>query len=189
MDEISYHGQTTEDMAFHDANSGATDISGEAISRILCSDNGIIASRIGRRPFILLLPSQGRQQTYCDQPETAPDITSGIRRAARDSFLFDLAPGGVCPAPDIAVGAVVSYTAISPLPRLPPRGNCGAVSFLWHFPCPAHYRGIPRHYAGAPCPLESGLSSPPPRAKNAREAERPSTSTADIQQLMIEDMD
>ncbi len=33
------------------------------------------------------------------------------------SFLFDLAPGGVCPASAITDGAVVSYTAISPLPR------------------------------------------------------------------------
>lgn len=29
---------------------------------------------------------------------------------------FGLAPGGVCPAPDVATGAVSSYLAISPLP-------------------------------------------------------------------------
>ena len=51
--------------------------------------------------------------------------------------LFGLAPGGVCPAADVAAGAVRSYRTLSPLP--PGReAHPKAVCFLWHFPwgCP-----------------------------------------------------
>ena len=43
------------------------------------------------------------------------------------SPLFDLAPGGACPAVDIAVDAVRSYRTISPL-------LCRAVYFLLRYP-------------------------------------------------------
>jgi len=58
-------------------------------------------------------------------------------------LLFGLAPCGVCPAPDIAIGAVRSY--IKPLarphlftltsPRFWRTRRGVAVFFLWHFPC------------------------------------------------------
>ena len=43
--------------------------------------------------------------------------------------LLGLAPDGVCLASDVATGAVSSYLAFSPLPRL-----VEVVCFLWHFP-------------------------------------------------------
>ena len=43
-----------------------------------------------------------------------PFRSRGVRRAI-SSFLFDLAPDGVCLAPGISAGAVVSYTTLSPL--------------------------------------------------------------------------
>ncbi len=50
-------------------------------------------------------------------------------------LLFGLAPGGVCRAPLVTLGAVGSYPTVSPLPR---DGTCHpeAVYFLWHFPSP-----------------------------------------------------
>ena len=43
--------------------------------------------------------------------------------------LLGLAPDGVCPAPDVSIGTVSSYLAISTLPR-----QVGVEYFLWHFP-------------------------------------------------------
>jgi len=51
-------------------------------------------------------------------------------RRATSPPLFGLAPGGVCPAPDVTIRAVSSYLAFSPLPQ------SEAVFFLWHFPSP-----------------------------------------------------
>ena len=68
---------------------------------------------------------------------------------------FGLAPDGVFRAPDIAVGAVGSYPAVSPFPRLRE-----VVCFLWHCPSPGNYSGSPR-VNEASRPMESGLSSPP----------------------------
>ena len=49
----------------------------------------------------------------------------------REPSLFDLSPGGVCPAGPVTRSAVRSYRTVSPLPLAlrPP-----AVCFLWHFP-------------------------------------------------------
>ena len=66
--------------------------------------------------------------------------------------LFGLAPGGVCPATDVATRAVRSYRTISPLPDLAKGLRrcifCGTFRRL----------APPRRYL-APCPLEPGLSS------------------------------
>jgi hypothetical protein len=90
--------------------------------------------------------------------------TRGHARAARCGTrplapLFGLAPGGVYPAADVAIGAVRSYRTFSPLPpevRTGPRRRDRRCIFCGTF------RGLtpPRRYL-APCPLEPGLSSPP----------------------------
>jgi hypothetical protein len=112
--------------------------------------------------------------------------TRGHARATRCGTrllapLFGLAPGGVYPAADVAIGAVRSYRTFSPLPLAVPadprrRGRrcifCGT------------FRGLapPRHYL-APCPMEPGLSSPhvggatvrpTPRANLTRSGQAPS---------------
>ena len=65
--------------------------------------------------------------------------TRACRPRMRLPPLFDLAPGGVCPAAAIAGGAVRSYRTLSPLPRL----AGGAVCSLWHFPWGRPRRGLP----------------------------------------------
>ena len=65
--------------------------------------------------------------------------TRACRPGMRLPPLFDLAPGGVCPAAAIAGGAVRSYRTLSPLPRL----AGGAVCSLWHFPWGRPRRGLP----------------------------------------------
>ena len=65
--------------------------------------------------------------------------TRARRPGMRLPPLFDLAPGGVCPAAAIAGGAVRSYRTLSPLPR---RAG-GAVCSLWHFPWGRPRRGLP----------------------------------------------
>ena len=50
-----------------------------------------------------------------------------VRGAGRPSSLVGLAPGGVCPAPVVAAGAVRSYRTVSPLPVLP----AGAIGGLF----------------------------------------------------------
>ena len=81
------------------------------------------------------------------------------RRGQRLAPLFDLAPDGVCLAPAITGGPVVSYTAFSPLPaRVSP---CGGL-FLWHFPSTPVSRRRSSLDSGTSCPAESGLSSPTP---------------------------
>jgi hypothetical protein len=52
---------------------------------------------------------------------------------APTSFLFGLAPGGVCRAVSIAGNAVRSYRTVSPLPR-PKHYAAAAVCSLWHYP-------------------------------------------------------
>lgn len=60
---------------------------------------------------------------------SSPAVAGGIKRSTRRNSgplyirLFDLAQNGVCPAPGIAVGAVSSYLAVSPLPRYVPEGS------------------------------------------------------------------
>jgi hypothetical protein len=60
--------------------------------------------------------------------------------------LFGLAPGGVCLAAAVTVGAVRSYRTISPLPR--PTQHAAAVRFLWH--CP--WVRTRRMLSGTACP-------------------------------------
>jgi len=50
------------------------------------------------------------------------------RHATRSAILCGLAPGGVCHAPDIAIRAVSSYLAFSPLSRPDKSGQDGIFS-------------------------------------------------------------
>jgi hypothetical protein len=61
-------------------------------------------------------------------PETCP--ASGTRSGQLPGFLFGLAPDGVFRASAIALGAVGSYPAFSPLP---PTGAGGGLSFCGTF--------------------------------------------------------
>lgn len=61
------------------------------------------------------------QSTRMSSAMTRP--ASAVSRSARPS-LFDLAPGGVCPAASVARSAVRSYRTFSPLPVL---ANLGGV--------------------------------------------------------------
>ena len=103
----------------------------------------------------------------CNQPGTASAETE-MKRAASSS-LFDLAPDGVCPAPFVASGAVVSYTTFSPLSQHPSNDAVGTVCFLWHFPSAWIWPSVLPLLAEASCPVESGLSSP------RQGAQRPNT--------------
>jgi len=71
---------------------------------------------------------------------TGPD---GPGACASTSFLFGLAPGGVCRAASIAGNAVRSYRTVSPLPR-PKRYAAVAVCSLWHCPWGLSREGPPR---------------------------------------------
>ena len=51
------------------------------------------------------------------------------RASSSQRHLFGLAPSGVCLAIDVAINAVVSYTAFSPLPHV-----LAAVLFCGTFP-------------------------------------------------------
>jgi len=79
------------------------------------------------------------------------------KRVLAHSFapsLFGLAPGGVCRAAAVTVGAVRSYRTISPLPR--PTQRAVAVCFLWH--CP--WVRTRRMLSGTACPRSPDF---PPR--------------------------
>ena len=86
-----------------------------------------VSRRVGTATIYLapMLPSRS-----CGQPGDGPGPTFP---------LLGLAPDGVCPASDVATGAVSSYLAISPLPAV-----AGGM-FLWHFP------------SGRPAPLLAGI--------------------------------
>ena len=73
-----------------------------------------------------------------------------MRRA--HPHLFGLAPGGVCRAPDVAIGAVSPYLTFSPL--LHPGYGTGRSVF-----CGTFRRLTPPPCYGASCPMEFGLSS------------------------------
>jgi len=95
-----------------------------------------------------------------------PALNATYPRAKQASFsalLFGLAPDGVCLAPPVARRAVVSYTAVSPLPAgsCPPAGGLfsAALSVAPEFP-PKPPR-VTRH----PGLAEFGLSSPALRQK------------------------
>ena len=92
---------------------------------------------------------------------TDPGDDAGTRLPAEAGVppLFGLAPGGVYRATSVAGGAVVSYTAVSPLPRIskPSQawgsfGGLLSVALSLGLPPP----GVTRH----PVPVEPGLSSP-----------------------------
>src|SRR5262249_49938096 len=68
--------------------------------------------------------------------------------------LLALAPGGVCRAAQVALGAVRSYRTVSPLPSPSP---AGAGCFLWH--CPA---GHPHRPLGRTPPRGARAFLPPP---------------------------
>ena len=124
-----------------------------------------VADKAGYKPDSVPL-KRDRPFIYAINPEPLPPAAE-LKRAASGS-LFDLAPGGVCPAPFVASGAVVSYTTFSPLSRIYIRIEWmdGTVYFLRHFPSPSiSQRSLPL-LARAPCPVESGLSSPHLHGRN-----------------------
>src|SRR6478752_6113156 len=86
-----------------------------------------------------------------------PTRMTGLDRPgafAPTSFLFGLAPGGVCRAVSVAGNAVRSYRTVSPLPRLNAtrRGGLFSVALSLGFPPP----DVIRHRLS----MEPGLSSP-----------------------------
>src|SRR4030065_2829303 len=84
----------------------------------------------GSRPVRLVL-----SWTVIPLGRLSPDASSnqpGNGAGRTIAPLFGLAPGGVCPAPPVARGAVRSYRTISTLPD--PVARPSAVYFLWHFP-------------------------------------------------------
>ena len=117
------------------------------------------AKRTGSRPVSRVLSGMvihlGRASPRASC--SLPGNTRGPRVAARKprAPLFDLAPGGVCPATTVTGGAVRSYRTFSPLPA-PHDAGLGRYVFCGTF------RGLapPRGYL-APRPAEPGLSSPP----------------------------
>ena len=79
--------------------------------------------------------------------EGGPPHSSHIRSCSRGVFLRR----------PLLDRPVVSYTAVSPLPRRTSRrGGIVSVALSVSSVC----RKTSRHYAGTPCPTESGLSSP-----------------------------
>ena len=76
------------------------------------------------------------------------------RTGGPDFALFCLAPRGVCLAPSVALGAVSSYLAFSPLPC-----RSRAVCFLRHCPSTVAYALRRPRFREARCLVESGLSS------------------------------
>jgi hypothetical protein len=94
----------------------------------------------------------------CSRLETSSD--SGI------SFLFGLAPCGVCHARDITAAAVRSYRTFSPLPRRCRRGGMFSVALSVELPTlnfvkSTKFRmGHPPGRYPAHCSAEFGLSSP-----------------------------
>jgi hypothetical protein len=85
----------------------------------------------------------------------------------RPSFLFGLAPCGVCPARAITVAAVRSYRAFSPLPRRCRRGGMFSVALSVERSQLCQPGGPPGRYP-AHCPSEFGLSSPRVRRRGKR---------------------
>lgn len=84
-------------------------------------------------------------------------LPASIGRAGHS--LSGLAPGGACRAAPLPVALVVSYTAVSPLPRAYWPGRsvfCGAVPQVT----------LGRYYR-SPCPMEPGPSSPRERTRGS----------------------
>ena len=73
---------------------------------------------------------------------------------AAPSPLFDLAPGGVCPAASVTRSAVRSYRTFSPLPHRGLSAPARRFVFCGTFPTLASGGRYP-----PPCPVEPGLSS------------------------------
>jgi len=80
-------------------------------------------------------------------------------------LLFGLAPGGVCHALDVTTEAVRSYRTFSPLPTFACEGTACCAPTNHHVEglcvfCGTFRRVAPPGRYPAPCPVESGLSSP-----------------------------
>ena len=87
--------------------------------------------------------------------DPSPPRKAGMTRAASGVLRLTLLQGGFAVRRRFRERPVVSYTTFSPLPRL-----TGAVCSLWHFPLAPVWRRPPGLNNRAPCPVESGLSSP-----------------------------
>ena len=90
---------------------------------------------------------------------------SAVSRSARPS-LFDLAPGGVCPAASVTRSAVRSYRTFSPLPRLAqrtlaglPRRSCKAAKAGGMFSVALSLGSPPAAVSRHRVIMEPGLSS------------------------------
>ncbi len=79
----------------------------------------------GGRPFLW---DRARTRSRTIYPEAA--------RVVASASLFDLSPGGVCPANPVTRAAVRSYRTLSPLPPAQEAPGSEAVYSLWHFPWP-----------------------------------------------------
>src|SRR5262249_13407180 len=124
---------------------------GRAVSRIM--------SALLRAERIICLSSQ--------YPKPAPQ--NGTRSGPLLGFLFGLAPDGVFRASAIALGAVGSYPAFSPLPPAETGGGfifCGTFRQKAFRPSARVYPRPNRGYA-ASRPVVFGLSSPGSRRKRS----------------------
>jgi len=134
------------------------------ISRILCSQPyGLQRGHLSGaalRQHPLLAQSATITRSY---PPPFGDLRPG-----GPFLLFCLAPHGVCHASFIAVGAVGSYPAVSPLPSIA-RGFGGRFVFCDTFHCAGLPRSLQRLRAAC-CLTVSGLSSRPriPQARPRR---------------------
>ena len=114
---------------------------------------------------ILSAPNFSGGENHLSQqpvPETCP--ANGTRSGQLPGFLFGLAPDGVFRASAIALGAVGSYPAFSPLPPAEAGGGlifCGTFRRKVVTPSARVYPARWPGYA-ASRPVEFGLSSPAP---------------------------
>jgi hypothetical protein len=121
------------------------------------NSGGITGKKRARRPVSRVLSPEACAPV--DGHSSGTPVTGRLARptrtqrgnapARRHGSLFDLAPGGVCPATAVAGGAVRSYRTLSPLPSK--LGGLLSVALSLRSPPP----GITRHRV----PVEPGLSS------------------------------
>jgi hypothetical protein len=114
--------------------------------------------------FIWRSPAEREADSYLRRMRLLPGVIhpsacAGEFAARRAFLLFCLAPHGVCHASFIAVGAVGSYPAFSPLPS-DAKGFRGRFVFCDTFHCPGLPQNL-RRLRAACCLVVSGLSSHP----------------------------
>jgi len=142
------------------------------LPRIILDDFGRAVSRILSAP---LVHTQAKERIICLSSQyPGPVPACGTWSGQLRGPLFGLAPDGVFRTSALALGAVGSYPAFSPLPSGPELlQRQKAVYFLWHYPSgPELLRGTSRVYPrpnrgyAASRPLVFGLSSSTPPKRN-----------------------